>query len=493
MQERLTKLKTKYNLILPTTAANAIKDKNPKSAVVIGGGFVGIEMAENLKETGIEVTLIEAADQIMGPLDLEMARILEKHLVDEGKELILRNLYVDDLTASWKDISEAKVAISQVVNILSQADFHIHSWATNEPRLTKEIGIDMKTKGEVKVLGLFWNVETDMLHHSKLENMEIKFTKRSLLAALAEIFSPLGLAAPLIVSAKIKIKALHIYGFDWDDDLQGFIKAHEGKANSLQDDINFWKKWLEFRSILHMIDFERCLIPSNSVKTEIHIFCDASEEAFGAVAYLRSIDQDKNISLRLIMAKTKVAPKKVISVAKLELNAALLGARLANRLKSILKSNVTRYFWTDSSCTRHWVRSTATFFKAYVANRIGEIQTLTMPDEWRFCPGKLNPADILTRSILPESNDELLKLFECWKRGPEFLYCDDGWPKDIKFAGPPKEEMRPKYEFITFSIAANDDRVIAKNKHHVVNQHEKNLRMWGDYSKIHHGAISVFT
>jgi CoA-disulfide reductase len=65
--------------------------KNPKKAAVIGGGFIGIEMAENLYDLGIEVTLIEMSNQIMAPLDFEMASILHAHLREKGINLILED------------------------------------------------------------------------------------------------------------------------------------------------------------------------------------------------------------------------------------------------------------------------------------------------------------------------------------------------------------------------------------------------------------------
>ncbi|MBW6458809.1 MAG: FAD-dependent oxidoreductase, partial [FCB group bacterium] len=59
----------------------------PQRAVVVGSGFIGIEMAENLRELGLEVTLVDIADQIMPPIDFEMAQYLHRHL--EGKGVIL--------------------------------------------------------------------------------------------------------------------------------------------------------------------------------------------------------------------------------------------------------------------------------------------------------------------------------------------------------------------------------------------------------------------
>lgn len=66
-----------------------IKNEKPKKAVIAGGGFIGLEMAENLVERGIEVTLVDLAMQVMPPIDKEMAKIVENHLVLNGVKLHL--------------------------------------------------------------------------------------------------------------------------------------------------------------------------------------------------------------------------------------------------------------------------------------------------------------------------------------------------------------------------------------------------------------------
>lgn len=90
-----------------TDRIKAFVDKNEtKSAIVIGGGFVGVEMAENLKERGLEVTLVEAAPHILAPFDTDMVLIAEKELSDHGVELVL-----GDGVKSFKD-SELEVEVT---------------------------------------------------------------------------------------------------------------------------------------------------------------------------------------------------------------------------------------------------------------------------------------------------------------------------------------------------------------------------------------------
>lgn len=68
-----------------------IELNNPQEAVIIGGGFIGLEMAENLAERGIQVTVIEMTNQVMAPLDNEMAAVVHAHLREKGVRLILED------------------------------------------------------------------------------------------------------------------------------------------------------------------------------------------------------------------------------------------------------------------------------------------------------------------------------------------------------------------------------------------------------------------
>jgi hypothetical protein len=133
-----------------------------------------------------------------------------------------------------------------------------------------------------------------------------------------------------------------------------------------------------------------------------------------------------------------LAPKKTISVPKLGLNAALLGSRLTRFVSSSISHKIdNRFLWTDSSTAWNWIGATASYYQVYVSNRVGEIQMLTEPEEWRFVPGKLNPADEATRSVIEEEG-----LSQRWLKGPEFLFQPESeWPKDLPWI-PVPDEMR---------------------------------------------------
>ena len=198
---------------------------------------------------------------------------------------------------------------------------------------------------------------------------EPKLTRRTLLSIIAGIFYPLGLAAPLVVKAKIALKRIVVRGLAWDEEIQ-------------KEDDSWSRRWLLATERLNEIALPRCLFPSEHTvrRTELHTFSDASKEAFATVIFIRNVHEDGTVVTRFVMAKTKVAPSKTISVAKLEQQAALLGARVANSVQEALTRLVhRRYFWTDSSSVRNWIRSTAAYYKPFVNHRIGKIQTLTEP------------------------------------------------------------------------------------------------------------------
>ncbi|NOW03450.1 CoA-disulfide reductase [Clostridium beijerinckii] len=103
-----------------TDRIKAYVDNNkPKHATVIGGGFIGLEMVENLHARGIDVTLIEASDQVMAPLDIEMASILHEHLIDKNVELILKNGVSEFRDNGKKNILDSGKEIKTDMIILS--------------------------------------------------------------------------------------------------------------------------------------------------------------------------------------------------------------------------------------------------------------------------------------------------------------------------------------------------------------------------------------
>ncbi|MFP4499067.1 MAG: FAD-dependent oxidoreductase [Vulcanimicrobiota bacterium] len=123
-----------------------VDDNTPCSAVVIGGGFIGLEMAENLVIRGVKVTLIEMLDQILPPLDFEMAALIQDHLVDNGVELRLQQ--------AVKKIEEqnGKTMVTTSTGGKIECDMVILSAGVRpENALAKEAGIKIGRRGGIIV------------------------------------------------------------------------------------------------------------------------------------------------------------------------------------------------------------------------------------------------------------------------------------------------------------------------------------------------------
>ncbi|MCH6266247.1 CoA-disulfide reductase [Neobacillus citreus] len=121
---------------------NYVDSQNPKKAVVVGGGFIGIEMAENLVDRGIEVTIIEMANQIMAPIDFEMASILHTHLKEKGVKLILENGVQSFANQGKKVILSDGTEIETDMTILSIG-------VRPENELAKTAGLELGERGGI--------------------------------------------------------------------------------------------------------------------------------------------------------------------------------------------------------------------------------------------------------------------------------------------------------------------------------------------------------
>jgi len=120
----------------------SIKSSRCANISVVGGGFIGVEIAENLKEAGHKVTLIEAMSQIMRPFDSDMVQILHKELYDNGVDLILGDR-VNSFEKNMTVLQSGRRIESQIV-ILAIG-------VTPETRLAEEAGLDIGKTGAMKV------------------------------------------------------------------------------------------------------------------------------------------------------------------------------------------------------------------------------------------------------------------------------------------------------------------------------------------------------
>ncbi|MDP4127636.1 MAG: FAD-dependent oxidoreductase [Bacillota bacterium] len=125
---------------------HAVDVLQPKTAAVVGGGFIGLEMAENLHAKGVATTIIEMSDQVMAPLDFEMAAILHDHIFNKGLNLILG----DGVKSFAKKDDKTIITLQSGEEV--EADLTIMAIGVKpEIKLAKEAGLSIGELGGIKV------------------------------------------------------------------------------------------------------------------------------------------------------------------------------------------------------------------------------------------------------------------------------------------------------------------------------------------------------
>lgn len=123
-----------------------MNDKNVERAVIVGGGFIGLEMAENLHHAGIDVAVVEMANQVMGPVDYSMAAIVHEHLVGHGVKLYLKQV-VESFTKT-----DDGLAVNFKSGIVVHTDMVVLSIGVRaETQLAQEAGIELGEMRGIKV------------------------------------------------------------------------------------------------------------------------------------------------------------------------------------------------------------------------------------------------------------------------------------------------------------------------------------------------------
>ena len=122
-----------------------IVDKKPSAAAVIGGGFIGLEMAENLNKAGIDVSVIEMQDQVMAPLDYELAELLHENMTANGVNLIL-----GDGGSSFEALEGGGTLITLSSGKTVRADMVLLSIGVKpNSGLAREAGLELNARGGI--------------------------------------------------------------------------------------------------------------------------------------------------------------------------------------------------------------------------------------------------------------------------------------------------------------------------------------------------------
>lgn len=123
-----------------------VDNLNPRRAVVVGGGFIGLEMAENLAQRGLKITIVEMADQVMTPIDPEMAHLVHSHLIQKKVGLILNNgvkRFIPKVDCISVETSGGKIIDCDMVLF--------SAGVRSESKLALDAGLDVGERGGIRV------------------------------------------------------------------------------------------------------------------------------------------------------------------------------------------------------------------------------------------------------------------------------------------------------------------------------------------------------
>ncbi|XP_070519420.1 uncharacterized protein [Cardiocondyla obscurior] len=358
-------------------------------------------------------------------------RVLRQLVADEGDKypmgalVLQQDTFVDDVLFGEHDKQKIMQARTELISLLAKGGFTARKWASNDRHLLQEISpadhglawnAPVQESEEIKILGLLWNPERDAFEFKVNFEAPRKLTKRTVLSVIARLYDPMGWISPIVIVGKIQMQALWAHKYAWDDELPTPINSTmQHYFSSLKQIANITvPRWTHF---------------AQGEEVQLHGFSDASEQAYGAVIYLRLTNKEGRIIVSLLASKTRVAPIKQLSIPRLELQAAVLLARLAvatRRARAL--AQVPVQCWCDSSIVLACLRQHPSKWKQFIANRVSEIQTLLPDTKWRHVPSESNPADLLSRG---KPASELINL-EIWWKGPTWLKkANNYWPSQL--------------------------------------------------------------
>ncbi|XP_073731871.1 uncharacterized protein [Misgurnus anguillicaudatus] len=367
------------------------------------------------------------------------------------------SFYVDNCLHSLPTVAEARALVDDLRQLLLTCGFELRQWASNRPEVIQHLPSDARSPNSELwlsqkstdllegTLGLLWNCLSDSFSYKPSQFSCLEPTLRNIYKVLASQYDPLGYLIPFTTRAKVLIQDLWKDNVGWDD----LIKSDHLFTR--------WQDWQHELQSLNQIAIPRCYTsfedPGDILSRDLHIFCDASERAYGSVAYMRTENNDGHVHVSFVLARSRVAPRKQMTIPRLELSAALIGAQVAKLLQTELTLNIDHVtLWSDSSTVLQWLKSDSCRYKVFVGTRVAEIQSLTDIDIWRYVNSGNNPADVITRG---QSLKDLI--LPCrWSNGPDFLHQPEScWPSLPAVETEPESEL--KKSAICLNVCTSSD------------------------------------
>ena len=339
------------------------------------------------------------------------------------KATVNHAFYVDDMLKSVVSVDDGIDVIKGTKQVLAARGFNLTKFMTNDNNILREIPLDERAHEtreitpelSSKALGMMWNVSDDVFYYvSKFHDDQVTpVTKRLMLSRVSSLYDPLGLIGPVVMLGKLLFQEAVRLKLSWDAEVPPTLSDR-------------WTNWLQTLYDIHKLRFDRCVVPDGfqEAAIELHHFCDASLSGYGACSFLRLTNCNGRIHSALLMAKSRLAPVKQITVPRLELCAAVVAVKLDKVIRGELELELLpSTFWSDSQIVLSYIRNESKRFKIFEGNRVSFIRENTTSEQWQYIPGNLNPSDVASRgctaNMLP--ND--------WYQGPLFLSDHkSAWP-----------------------------------------------------------------
>ncbi|XP_053387241.1 uncharacterized protein LOC123539924 [Mercenaria mercenaria] len=295
---------------------------------------------------------------------------------DEDIKVFVHNdFYVDDGLTSFPCAQEAVDLLKRTQVALGQSSLRLHKIASNDKNVMRSFPTDGLAKDLKSLdfgerlptqcsLGLGWDLNADCFVFNVILPAQV-ISRRKILSTVNSVFDPLGFLAPFTIVPRSYL------------------------------DVSL----------------------SDTSSVELHVFCDASEIAVSAVAYLVCQTSNHEVRVGFVLGKSKVAPKKGHTIPRLELCGAVLAVEIAQTAVDQLQVKLHDIrFYTDSNIVLGYINNHTRRFYTYVANRVEKVRRFSLPKQWNYIPSALNPADVGSRGVSPSELQS-----STWLSGPDYL------------------------------------------------------------------------
>ncbi|CAG7837087.1 unnamed protein product [Allacma fusca] len=236
-------------------------------------------------------------------------------------EVLKKAFYVDNVAVSVQNEEELLQFQQNAQDLMAMGKFDLRGWEhTKLPNEKQSIG-----ECETTLLGLVWNKCTETLRcESVVDVSECPVTKRKILSIAQKIFDPIGFTCPVTLYPKELLQQTWESKTGWDSEVSQEISTK-------------FRNWTRELELLSKVEIPRWIIGSQSEKStwSIHTFSDASKGAFAACVFVRASTLE-GVSVQLVLAKSRVAPLKALTIPRLELLSCLIGVRLTQVVKQAL-------------------------------------------------------------------------------------------------------------------------------------------------------------